>query len=216
MNQDLKDMVLKSGTTLIGIVCKDGVVMASDKRTTLGGNLIVSKISEKTVRVGDYFLYAGCGAVSTIQRVKKVLEAELKLKELKSRSRPSVKEAANLLSILLGSYSSSGAYAGTLFGGINEDGTMELYTLYPDGAIDKVEDYDASLGSGMAFVLGLLERQYKKGISVEEGVKLATEALKSSTQRDTGSGNGMDVFTITKDGIKQVVNQEIRPDYESK
>ena len=73
--------------------------------------------------------------------------------------------------------------------------------------------HDANVGSGMPYVLGLLERQYKKGLSVKEGVELAKEAVKSSTQRDMGSGYGIDVFTITKDGIKKVVEQEILPEY---
>ena len=50
-------------------------------------------------------------------------------------------------------------------------------------------------------------------LTVKEAVELAVESLKSSTQRDTGSGNGIDVFTITKDGIKQVVAQKITPSY---
>ena len=61
--------------------------------------------------------------------------------------------------------------------------------------------------------LGLLERQYKKGLTVREGIELAKEALKSSTQRDTASGYGIDIFTITKEGIKKVVSQEIIPEY---
>ena len=65
----------------------------------------------------------------------------------------------------------------------------------------------------MPYVLGLLERQYKKGMSVGEGVELAKEALKSSTQRDVGSGYGIDVFTITKSGISKVVEQTIEPEY---
>jgi proteasome beta subunit len=83
----------------------------------------------------------------------------------------------------------------------------------PAGHILKVEDYDANFGSGMPFVVGLLERQYKKGMTIKEGVELAEEAIKSSTQRDTASGNGIDVFTITKDGIKKAVNVEIKPNY---
>ncbi|MEK6830229.1 MAG: proteasome subunit beta, partial [Nanoarchaeota archaeon] len=63
---------------------------------------------------------------------------------------------------------------------------------------------------------GLLERQYKKGLTVKEGVELAQEALKSSTQRDTGSGYGIDVFTITKEGIKKVVDQEIISEYKDR
>ena len=65
----------------------------------------------------------------------------------------------------------------------------------------------------MPYILGLLERLYKKDLSVKEGVELAKECLKSSTQRDTGSGNGIDVFTITKDGIKQVISEEIVAEY---
>jgi len=65
----------------------------------------------------------------------------------------------------------------------------------------------------MPFVLGFLERQYKKGLSIKEGIELAKEAIKSSTQRDSASGNGIDIFTITKEGIKKVVSQEIVPEY---
>ena len=102
---------------------------------------------------------------------------------------------------------------GSLVAGFNEDGSTELYTIEPAGGVYKVEDYDANFGSGMPYVLGLLERQYKPGLSVEDGVKLAIEAIKSSTQRDTGSGFGIDVFAITKDGIKKVVEQKIEPEY---
>jgi proteasome beta subunit len=103
--------------------------------------------------------------------------------------------------------------AGFLIGGFNEDGTCELYSVEPAGSTIKVEDFDANFGSGMPYMYGLLERQYKKGMSVEDGVKLVTEAIKASTQRDTGSGYGIDVFTITKSGIKKVVSQEIQPNY---
>jgi len=77
----------------------------------------------------------------------------------------------------------------------------------------KVEDFDANFGSGMPYVLGLLERQYKEDLSVKEGVELAIEALKSSTSRDTGSGNGIDVLTITKKEIKHEVAKIISPEY---
>jgi proteasome beta subunit len=65
----------------------------------------------------------------------------------------------------------------------------------------------------MPFILGLLERQWKKDLSVKEGINLALEAIKSSTQRDSASGNGVDIFTITKDGIKHVVEQVIEPSF---
>jgi proteasome beta subunit len=216
ISAELKNSFLKTGTTIVGIVCKDGVVMASDRQST-AGTIVMNKNSEKTKRINDYLLVSGTGMVSDIQRIEKVLSAELKLKELRSKSRPSVKQSANLLSNMLYSGirqpSMIPTQMGSLIGGFNEDGTCELYSVEPAGSVVKVEDYDANFGSGMPYVLGLLERQYKKGLSVEEGVKLAVECIKSSTQRDVGSGFGVDVFAITKSGIKKVVSQEIQANY---
>jgi len=216
MDEELKKSILKSGTTILGIVCKDGVVMASDRQIS-AGNLVVGKSYRKTVQINDYLLMSFTGSVSDAQRITKILPAELKLKELRSKSRPTVKQSANLLSTIL--YSSIRQpsmiphMVGNLIGGFNEDGTSELYTIEPSGSVLKVEDYDANFGSGMPYVLGLLERQYKKDLTIKEGVELAKESLKSSTQRDMGSGYGIDVFIITKEGIKKVVSQEILPEY---
>jgi proteasome beta subunit len=216
MDQELKNSILKTGTTIIGIVCKDGIIMASDRQST-AGYIVMNKNSEKTKKINDYLIVSGTGMVSDIQRVAKILPAELRLKELRSRSRPSVKQAASLLTNI--SYygirqpSMIPQQAGFLIGGFNEDGSTELYSVEPAGSVVKVEDYDANFGSGMPYVLGLLERQYKKNINIKEGIELAKEAIKSSTQRDIGSGYGIDIFTITKDGIKKVVTQEILPNY---
>lgn len=219
MNEELKGSILKTGTTILGIVCKDGVVMASDRQST-AGTIVMNKDSEKTKKINDYLLFSGTGMVSGIQRTGKLLAVELKLKELRAKSRPTVKQSANLLATITYSDirqpSMITNIVGSLLGGVNEDGTAELYTIAPDGSVIKVEDYDANFGSGMPYVLGLLERQYKKDMTVKEGVELAKEALKSSTQRDIGSGYGIDVFTITKDGIKKAVDQEIISEYRDK
>ncbi len=219
MDEDIKKNILHTGTTIIGIVCKDGVVMASDRQVTAGHSIVISKKLRKTNPMSDYFVISWAGSLSDAQRLSKVIAAELKLKELRSKSRPSVKQAANLVS----NYSYSQirqpsmipSVVGTLIGGFNEDGSTELYAIEAAGSVEKIEEYDASMSSGMPYVLGLLERQYKKGLSVKEGVELAKEALKSSTQRDIGSGYGIDVFTITKEGIKQVVSQEILPEFKN-
>ena len=216
MDAELKKQILKTGTSILGIVCKDGIVMAADRQAT-AGNIIMNKKEEKVFPVNDYLIVAGCGIAADIHRVPKLLSAELKLKHLKSKTRPNIKQAVSLL----GHMSYNGIrqpsmipqQAGFLMGGFNEDGTTELYSIEPAGGFTKVEDYDANFGSGMPYILGLLERQYKKDLTVEEGVKLAIESLKSSTQRDTGSGYGMDVYTLTKEGIKKVIDKEITPNY---
>ncbi len=219
MDAELKNSILKTGTTILGIVCKDGVVMASDKQIT-AGNLVIGKNYKKTITINDYLLISFTGMVSDAQRVPKLLAAELKLKELRSKSRPTIKQASSLLANM--SYSGIRQpsmipqQAGFLLGGFNEDGSVELYSIEPAGSVVKVDDYDANFGSGMPYVLGLLERQYKEGLTIEEGVELAKEALKSSTQRDIGSGYGIDIFTITKEGIKKVVDQEIKLEFRDK
>ncbi|MBM3228466.1 proteasome subunit beta [Candidatus Pacearchaeota archaeon] len=219
MNSELKNSILKTGTTILGIVCKDGVVMAGDRQSTLGGTIVANKKSQKVRQITDYLVISGTGSVSDIQRAEKILPAELKLKELRSKSRPSVRQASSLLASYLYSTirqpSMIPSIAGFLVAGINEDGSAQLYSVMPDGGINEVEDYDANIGSGMPYVLGLLERQYKSEMSLKEGVELAVEAIKSSTQRDIGSGFGIDVFTISKDGIKKVIEQEILPDYKN-
>ena len=216
MDDELKNSILKTGTTILGIVCKDGVVMAADRQMTRGQAAVGSKNFPKATQINDYLVMSIAGNASDALRFKKYLSAELKLKELRAKSRPTVKQSANLLSSM--SYSGIRqpsmipAIVGSLLAGFNEDNSTELYNISPDGTIEKVEDYE-STGSGMTYVLGLLERQYKKDLTTKEGIELAKEALKSSTQRDVYSGYGIDIFTITKDGIKKVVSQEIKPEY---
>ena len=217
MDKDIKKNILKTGTTILGIVCKDGIVIAGDKQVTMG-NIVARKDENKVFLVNEYLIIAGCGVAGDIQRVPKILAAELRLKELKSKTRVTVKQASSLLNNM--SYSGIRQpsmipqQAGFLLAGVNEDGVTELYSIEAAGSVAKVNDYDASQGSGMPYVLGLLERQYKKGLNIKEGIELAKEALKSSTQRDIGSGYGLDIFTITKKGIKKVVEQEILPNYQ--
>ena len=218
MDSDLQNNILKSGTTIIGIVCTDGIVMASDRRST-AGSIVMNKNIQKTVQINDYLVTSGTGMASDIEMQKKVIAAQLKLKELKSKKRPTVKESANLIGMMtyqnIRQPSMLPSIVGTLVGGVNDDGTAELYTVEPAGTAMKVDDYDANFGSGMPYVLGLLERQYKENITIKEGVELAVECIKSSTQRDTGSGNGIDVFTISKKGITHEVAQQISPEYKN-
>lgn len=219
MNEELSKSILKTGTTILGIVCKDGIVMAGDRQAT-AGNVVISKKTPKVIKINDYLVLAVCGNASDAQRLSKLVAAELKIKELRAGSRPTVKQAANLTGAITYSqirqFSTILSIVGTLVGGFNEDGSVELYTIEPAGSVVKVDDYDANFGSGMPYILGYLERNWNENLIVKEGVEKALEALKSSTQRDTGSGYGVDVFTITKEGIKKVVEQEIIPEYKEK
>ena len=217
MDTDIKNNILKTGTSLVGIVCKDGVVMAGDRKATAGGSIVMSKNTQKVCPINDYLLISGTGSASDIELAKKLIRAQLKLKELREKKRATVSEAANL--VAASNYKNIRQptmipfIAGLMVGGLNEDGTAELYSVEPAGSVMKVEDYDANFSSGMPYILGMLERSYKSNMTIEEGIELAIEAIKSASQRDTASGHGVDVFTITKDGIKQVAKQTVESVY---
>ena len=216
LTEEISKNMLKSNTSIVGIVCKDGIVMAGDRRAT-AGHYIAGKRERKIHRINDYLLVAWTGGVSDAQLTTKVIAAELRLKELKTRSRPSVSEAAYLTGISfyrnIRTPSMVPHIVGTLVAGFNEDGTTELFTIEPAGSVLKVDDFDANFSSGMPYIMGLLENRYNKVVTVKEAISLASDCIKAAIQRDSGSGNGVDVFTITKDGIKHVVSEEIVPQY---
>ena len=217
MDEDISKNMLKSNTSLVSLKCKGGVIMGADRRVTAGGQIVVRKDEQKVKKINDYLVLSWTGGAADAFLSEKVIAAELRLKELKTKERPSIKESAHLIGMMF--YKNIRApsmiphIVGSLVGGVNSDGSTELYTIEPAGGVTPVSDYDANFSSGMPYILGLLERQWKKDMSIEEGIELAKECLKASTQRDPASGNGIDVFTITKDGIKHVVSEEIIPQY---
>ena len=174
MDTDLKKNILTTGTSLVGIVCKDGVVMAGDRKTTAGGQVVINKNTQKVCQLNDYLVISGTGTTSDVEIVKKLITAQLKLKELKDKKTPTIKEAANMIAMT--SYknirqpSMIPFMAGLMVGGLNENGEAELYSIEPAGSVMHVEDFDANFSSGMPYILGLLERTYKPGLSIEEGV----------------------------------------------
>ncbi|MBN1274868.1 proteasome subunit beta [Candidatus Woesearchaeota archaeon] len=197
--------MLKTGTTTVGIVCKDCVILAADKRAT-AGNLVVDKKTKKVVPINDRMAVTTAGSVSEIQLLVKYLKAELKLKEFRTNRSTTVKEAANLLGgFVYGNIRAVGGISHFLIGGAdNED--IHLYDLFPDGSVTYVEDFVAT-GSGSVFAYGVLENNYQEGLSEEEGVKLITQAVNASLQRDVFSGQGIDVFVIDKKGVREAYHK---------
>ena len=198
---------LSTGTTTVGVVCKDCVVMGADRRVTVG-NLIAAKDFKKIWPVAHNIVMTVSGVVSDVQLISKYLCSELKLKKIRSGRSATLKEAANLLatwsySMLRGNY----AIGHYLLGGY--DKKPSVYDISPDGALKEHDDYVAS-GTGSVFVLGVLEAEYQADLSEQEGVTLVEKALRAAMQRDSMSGNGFDIYVINKEGarvaLEKVVN----------
>lgn len=201
---------LKTGTTTVGIVCKDGIVLAADMRAT-AGSMIVDKKAEKVHIISDDFAVTWAGTVSEAQLLTKLTRAELKLKEVRTNKRPTAKEAANLIGGLLYSTirrpSMMPGIAHFLLGGKDVHG-LHLYDLFPDGSITRITDYISS-GSGSVFAYGVLETQWKEDLSVEEGIKLAVTAVNTALQRDSCSGNGINIIVVSSKEIKRVMHKHL-------
>lgn len=202
---------LRTGTTTLGIVCKDGIVIGADKRAT-AGNLIVDKRAEKVHLLNEDAAVTIAGTVSDAQLLIKLIRAELKLKEVRTNKKPTIKETANLLGGLLYSsirrMSMLPGVTHFLLAGKDQEGT-HLYDLFPDGSVTKIKDFISS-GSGSVFAYGLLESQYSPDLTIEQGIKLVTKAVNVALQRDSCSGDGLDVVVITEKEIKRVVRKEVR------
>ena len=206
----MDDKQLNTGTTTVGIVCNDGLVLAADKRAT-SGYLIAYKKFEKVIKITDNIAVTVAGTVSDVQLLVKYLRAELKLKDIRTGKTSSVKEAANLLAnFVYGNIRRMSMIMGVshfVLGGKDNEG-FHLYDISPDGSIALIDDYVSS-GSGSVMAFGVLETLYKHGLTVDEGMKLAAKSVNAAVQRDIASGNGIDIFTITKDGVKKAFTKEI-------
>lgn len=202
--------VLKTGTTTLGLVCKDVVVLAADKRAT-AGDMIVQKNAQKIFKLADNLAVTVAGTVSDVQLLIKLVRAELKLKEVRIGRKASTKEAANLMANYvysnIRSFSVIPGVTHFLMAGSDEVG-LHLFDIFPDGSVNEIQDYVSS-GSGSVFVYGVLESSYKPAMDEKEAVDMAMKSINSSIQRDTGSGNGLDIWVIDKSGIRVVMEKLI-------
>lgn len=183
--------------------------MAADNRISMGQSIIIDKDYEKVYQLNDYLIFSGCGSATETQKLSKVLTAELKLKELRSKSRPTIRQSASLLSNMPAQASAF------LLAGMDENEKPSIYEI-TGGLLKQVKDYSASVGSGMPYALGFLERAWNPDLTIEQGVELAKEALEAAMARDMASGNGIDIYTITKDEIKKVFSKKIESVYKDK
>jgi proteasome beta subunit len=197
---------LKTGTTTIGIVYKDGVVMATEHRATMG-NIIAHKDVRKLFKIDDNIGLTVAGLVGDAQVLARYIKAEVELYKLKKGTPMTVKAAATLLSnIMRGGGGAYGYYyVGLIMGGQDAEGG-HVYAL--DAAGGNIRDEYVSIGSGSVFAYGVLEDHFKMGMTKDETIDLAIRALNAAQRRDSASGDGYAVAVIDKAGFKELSADE--------
>jgi len=187
------------GATTIGLVCKDGVVLASERRVSYG-YFVMSKSGKKVFRITDNVGAACAGLVADMQVLTKEVAVYLRLYSYERDRLASVRSAAKVMANLLFERRLYPYLAQTIVGGIDDQGPS-LFVLDPLGSV--IDDKYASVGSGSEIAVGVLEAEFREGMTIEQGRELVRKAAKAALARDIGSGNGLDIMTITRSGIKE-------------
>jgi len=187
------------GATTIGVVCKDGVILASERRLAYG-SFVMSKAAKKVFRITDNIGAACAGLVGDMQVLMREASVYATLYSYQRERSASVKTVAKVIGNLLFQRRFVPYITQTIIGGVDEDGPS-IYILDLMGSV--IKDKHASVGTGAEIATGVLENEYKDGISIEEGKEMVNRALKAALARDSASGDGIDVLVITKEGIKE-------------
>jgi proteasome beta subunit len=197
---------LKKGTTTVGIVCKDGVVMGTEHRATMG-TLIAHKGTKKLFKIDDNIALTVAGLVGDAQVLARYLSAEVELYKLKRGMQMSIRASSTLMSNILNGSKYYPYWVQLLVGGVDEEG-MHVYSI--DAAGGSISDVYCTTGSGSPYVYGVLEDNFEEGLSTSEGVDLAIRGITAAMKRDSASGNGLDIAVLTKDGYKEIPEDEIK------
>ncbi|MDQ4066115.1 MAG: proteasome subunit beta [Thermoproteota archaeon] len=191
------------GATVVGISYNDGVILAADKRVSFG-NFVVNKNIKKTFTVTDHVGAACAGMVADMQVLVRQVEALAKIRKLETRREVPPNSIAKLMSVIMFERRYFPLLTQVIVGGINEK--PEIYTLDPLGSV--LPDNYAAVGTGAEGALGIMDAEFKPNMSEEAVRELASRAIRSATQRDAASGDGIDILYVTRTGHRE---ETIRP-----
>jgi proteasome beta subunit len=202
-NEATHRLALK-GTTTIGVVCKDGVILASDTRVTLG-YYVAHKHGKKVYQIDDHLAMTIAGSLADAQRAVDILTAEARLYRVNIGRPMRVNSAARLLSNLLFSTRYVPLIAQVLVGGLDDSGP-HVYSIDPFGSL--TEEKVVSTGSGSPVAYGILEDKYKEDASLREMLPVTVKAVNASMKRDAASGDSFNVAVIDEKGYRDLTEKE--------
>jgi len=204
INNDAVNRLVLKGTTTIGVVCKDGVILASDTRVTMGF-YVAHKHGKKIYKIDDHLAMTISGTVADAQRTVDVLTANAQLYKLEKGRPMPVSSAARFIANLLFSARYAPLVTQVLIGGLDDTGSR-VFSLDPLGSLTE-EKYVAT-GSGSPIAYGVLEDRYKEEVSVKELLPVIVKAVGSAMKRDAASGDSFNVTIIDETGYRELTEEE--------
>ncbi|KAE8883250.1 Proteasome subunit beta [Phytophthora fragariae] len=193
----------KTGTTIVGVVYEDGVVLGADTRST-GGSIVMDKNCEKIHYIAPNIYCCGAGTAADTENTTALISSQLELHRLNTDTQSRVVTAMTLLKRMLFQYQGH-ISAALVLGGVDITGP-HLYTIHPHGSTDKLPF--VTMGSGSLAAMSVFEHGYKDGMTEDEAKKLVQEAILAGIFNDLGSGSNVDVTTIKQVNGKVEVIKE--------
>lgn len=207
MDMEKKIEKLKTGTTTVGIIAKDAIVLGADRKATMG-YLVASKDAKKILQLDDHVAMTIAGVVGDAQALERYIKAEFRLYELNESSKISINAAASLVANILYSRRFYPYIVQLIVGGY--DGKPGLFSFDPSGGMSEESEYFAT-GSGSVMALGVLEDKYKKNMAIDDAKRLVARAVSAATKRDIASGgSGIDLVVIDEKGFRRISDDEVR------
>merc|ERR1711934_461893 len=184
----------KTGTTIVGCVYKDGVVLGADTRAT-GDTTVVDKNCEKIHKIAPNIYCCGAGTAADTQQVTDMIASQLELHRFSTGRKSRVATSLAMLKQMLYRYQGH-VSAALVLGGVDVNGP-HIYTVYPHGSTDNL-GY-ATMGSGSLAAMSVFEARYRDDMELEDAKQLVKDAIFAGIFNDLGSGSSCDLCVITKD-----------------
>ncbi|MGD0729558.1 MAG: proteasome subunit beta [Candidatus Micrarchaeaceae archaeon] len=204
----MKDETSKylKGTTTVGIVCSDGVVIGADTRATMGGYISNTDV-RKVWKIDTSLGMTIAGAVGDAQELIRVIKAQNEVYKMNENRAMSPKSTASLLSIILQQTKMMPYYVQLLVAGMDGD-EPQIYDLDPLGGAIEETTFTVT-GSGTELAAGYLESVYKKGLTTKEAIKYVAGALAIAMKRNAYTGDSMIIASITKGSYTEYKGKDL-------
>jgi 20S proteasome subunit beta 6 len=195
----------------IAIAGKDFVVVAGDKRLSLGYT-ILSRDSSKLCKLTDKVILASSGMYADIIALQKNLKARIEIYRSTHKRDPSLSAIAQMLSTTLYSRRFFPFYAFNILSGVRDDGVFTNYGYDAVGSFD--ESLYGAQGSGNELITPVLDNIMKRNPNLSEGeaINLIKETMNGCSCRDIYTGDKLEITILRADGTSDTFEENLRKD----
>ncbi|HXV65727.1 MAG TPA: archaeal proteasome endopeptidase complex subunit beta [Nitrosopumilaceae archaeon] len=203
MSNNVEEKILH-GTTTVGIKAKDGVVLCADMRAS-AGYFIANNNTMKIQQIDDHAGMTMAGGVADAQNITDILRYHANLHRIQKNEPISIKSLTRLTSLIFHQNRGYPFMADILVGGYDKQGPA-LFNIDMFGSVE--DKTYVTTGSGSPVAYGLLEEEYRDDLNVEDAKVIALRAVKAAITRNIGTGDGINVSIIDKNGFRLLSKEQ--------